>query len=482
MDQSSGKRKKYWSRVVWFLCIILLSQNLYAKKKTVFTIGDSTMAEKSPNTTERGWGMLFSSFVNTDQVQVKNYGKNGRSTKSFIDEGWWTTVLDSLRPGDFVLIQFGHNDEKTDVSLHTDPATSFRENLKKFVYETREKGATPILLTSIVRRSFDADENMVDSHGDFPQATRETARQLKVQLIDIELKTRLMENIAGWIGTHKIHQFEPPKEIDNTHLCNFGAYVVARMVSEDIRKQNISIPLNANPALLTSASDNTLDLAYDYFADNIQSAQKTLSSLSSASGHSDFSTAIGSAQSEFDKHAFESLKEIGEATKKLRFAERTCRWTQFAPFDATFAIGNASFEEGAGWNSKVGANIPLAWQAEAKLINGRMIQKNTNASDGYFCYSIAADTGSSTNFYQDITLPVGEYTLTVDLKPNTGSNTRLYSKIGDQTDSTLAPGPYNSWETISVNFAVPVDNATVQLGVSASATIEIDNFKLMKIK
>ena len=193
----------------------------------VWLIGDSTMAEKKPNTTERGWGMLFSKFVDPDQATAKNYGKDGRSTKSFIDEGWWKIVLDSMKAGDYVLIQFGHNDEKTDVRLHTDPATTFRDNLKKFVIETRAKGATPILFTPIVRRSFDAEENLVNSHGHFPEAIRETANQLHVPMIDMELQTRMLESIAGWDGTHKIHQFEPPKEIDNTHLCNFGAYVVA---------------------------------------------------------------------------------------------------------------------------------------------------------------------------------------------------------------------------------------------------------------
>lgn len=448
----------------------------------VWLIGDSTMAEKKQNSTERGWGMLFPKFVDFEKVKVKNYGKDGRSTKSFIDEGWWTKVLDSLQTGDFVIIQFGHNDEKTNANLHTDPATTFRDNLKKFVAETRAKGAKPILLTSIVRRSFDANVNLIDSHGDYPRATRETANQLHVPLIDMELQTRLLESISGWNGTHNIHQFEPPGEIDNTHLCNFGAYVIARMVAEGIRKQNISIPLNANPTPLTGANNNTFDLAFDYFADNIQSAKKALASLPSASGHDDFLATIERIQRNYENRSFKSLEDIDEATRKLRQAEQTCRWTQSVPFDANFAIGNASFEEGAGWNSEVGATIPLAWQAEAKLINGRMIQKNTNASDGHFCYSIAADTGSSINFYQDITLPVGEYTLTVDLKPSTGSNTRLYSKIGDQTDSTLAPGPYNSWKTISVNFAVPAHNTTVQLGVSASSTVEIDNFKLMKIK
>ena len=452
------------------------------RKVNIWMIGDSTMAEKNPNSTERGWGMLFPKFVDLEKVNVKNYGKDGRSTKSFIAEGWWTKVLDSLQTGDFVIIQFGHNDEKTNTYLHTDPATTFRDNLKRFVTEIRAKGAIPILLTPIVRRSFDANVNLVDSHGDYPQATRETADQLVVPLIDMELQTRLLESISGWNGTHNIHQFEPPVEIDNTHLCNFGAYVIARMVAEGIRKQNIPIPLNPNPEPLIGANTNTFDLAFDYFADNIQSAQKALASLHSAAGHDDFLAIIERVQLNYDKRSFKSLEDVYDATGKLRQAEQTCRWTQSVPFDATFAIGNASFEEGAGWNSEVGANIPLAWQAEAKLLNGRMIQRNTNATNGYFYYSIAADTGSFINFYQNITLPVGQYTLTVDLKSNTGSNIRLYSKIGDQIDGTKYQDAYNSWENKSVDFAVPTHKTTVQLGVSASATIEIDNFKLMKMK
>ena len=150
--------------------------------------------------------------------------------------------------------------------------------------ETRAKGATPILLTPIVRRDFDAQENLVDTHGDFPEATRETAKELHVSLIDMELKTRLLESIAGWKGTHEIHQYEPPGEIDNTHLCNFGAFVVARMVAEGIQKQNIAIPLNPAPDTLAGVSDNSFDLAKKYFEDQIQSARKTLVNLSSASG------------------------------------------------------------------------------------------------------------------------------------------------------------------------------------------------------
>ena len=204
--------------------------------------------------------------------------------------------------------------------------------------------------------------------------------------------------------------------------------------------------------------------------------------MSSASGYSDFSTAIGSAQSDFDKHAFESLKDIGEATKKLRLAEQTCRWTQFTPFDATFAIGNASFEEGAGWNSVVGANIPLAWNVDATLINGEMKPENKNASDGSYCYAIKADAGSSINFCQDVILTAGEYLLTTDLKPGTDSKANLYVKTRDKTNNAPAMGSQDAWETISVKFSVPAGNTAVRLGVTASAAIEIDNLKLMKKK
>jgi len=438
------------------------------------------MAQKKPNTTERGWGMLFPEFVDTTQARVANYGKNGRSTKSFVDEGWWKIVLDSMQRGDFVIIQFGHNDEKTDAPLHTDPATSFRENLKRFVDETRAKGATPILLTPIVRRDFDARENLVDTHGDFPQATRETAKELHVPLIDMELKTRLLESIAGWEGTHEIHQFEPPGEIDNTHLCNFGAYVVARLVAEGIQKQNIGIPLNSAPDSLAGASDNTLDLASNYFNNQVQSARKVLANLSSASGAKDFSAAIDSAQN--NESSFKSLEEIDQALGRLRRAERTCRWTQSAPFDATFAVGNASFEEGAGWNSVVSAVVPLAWNLNVKLVNGKMEPKNTNASDGFYSYAIKADAGSSIDFYQNVTLSAGEYKLTVDLKQESDSSPKLYVKAGDKTSETTATGTPDSWGTTSVKFLVPTDGMNVRLGVTASAGLEIDNFKLTKKK
>jgi DNA sulfur modification protein DndE len=134
----------------------------------VHMIGDSTMAnrptpEKNP---ERGWGQNFQQFFD-DQVVIDNHALNGRSTKSFIAEGHWAPVIDALQPGDYLIIQFGHNDEKKEDSARYAPArTDYRANLARFVAEARAKGATPILCTPIVRRKFNAAGKLEPTHGD----------------------------------------------------------------------------------------------------------------------------------------------------------------------------------------------------------------------------------------------------------------------------------------------------------------------------
>ena len=168
--------------------------------------------------------------------------------------------------------------------------------------------------------------------------------------------------------------------------------------------------------------------------------------------------------------------------KTLRQAELACRWTQAAPFDATFAVGNASFEEGAGWNSAVGAVVPLAWNVDVTLKNGHMRPENKNASDGYYCYSISTDAGSAIDFYQDVDLAAGQYKLTADLKPNAVSAAKLYTATGDQKKETPATGSPDSWKRTAVQFIVPQDHAKVRIGLTSSATILIDNFKLTKMK
>ena len=122
---------------------------------TIFMIGDSTMANKSltGGNPERGWGQMLPGYL-SEEIRVDNHAVNGRSSKSFIDEGRWEKVISQVKKGDYVFIQFGHNDEKSDPKRYTAPGSTFDENLKRFVNETRAKGGIPVLFNSIVRRNF----------------------------------------------------------------------------------------------------------------------------------------------------------------------------------------------------------------------------------------------------------------------------------------------------------------------------------------
>lgn len=147
------------------ICLLMALITLTAfkegeKKITVFMIGDSTMANKSitGGKPERGWGHVLGGFF-TEDIIVDNHAVNGRSSKSFIDEGRWDKVLSRIKPGDYVVIQFGHNDEKPNPDRHTDPGTTFDANLSRFVNEARERGANPILMNAIVRRNFIAPKD-----------------------------------------------------------------------------------------------------------------------------------------------------------------------------------------------------------------------------------------------------------------------------------------------------------------------------------
>jgi len=128
-----------------FLAFILIAGCAPSKLITVYTIGDSTMANKKAEVyPETGWGQVFQNYFDS-KVRVSNHAVNGRSSKSFIDEGRWKIVLDSLKRGDYVFIQFGHNDEKANKpAVYADPSTTYRKNLEKYIEETRAKGATPI--------------------------------------------------------------------------------------------------------------------------------------------------------------------------------------------------------------------------------------------------------------------------------------------------------------------------------------------------
>lgn len=214
---------------------------------SVFMIGDSTMADKPvvPENPERGWGQLLRLYFKS-HVTIENHAVNGRSSRSFINEGRWENVLSKIAPGDWVIIQFGHNDQKPDEARHTDPFSSYTDNLRRFVRESRECGATPVLATPIVRRIFnDDDGKLVPTHGDYPAAVRKLAESDNVPLIELNNLSRALIEKLGDERSRPLFVWSVPGEYlrfpdgskDNTHFTALGATRICDLaVSEIILK------------------------------------------------------------------------------------------------------------------------------------------------------------------------------------------------------------------------------------------------------
>lgn len=226
-------------------------------------IGDSTMAnkniEKGP---ERGWGMALQGFF-TENVRVDNHALNGRSSRSFILEGHWQKVIDAIKPGDYLVIQFGHNDEKgvAGDKRHTDPGTTFDDNYRMFCRAAMAKGATPIVMNAVVRRNFytkkdnsQDDESLreikignftdkvnsdtlIDTHGNYVKTPKLVARELRVPYVDANKITKDLENSMGVEKSRSLHMISATKgSQDNTHYTIYGAHIVASLLVDEMAK------------------------------------------------------------------------------------------------------------------------------------------------------------------------------------------------------------------------------------------------------
>jgi DNA sulfur modification protein DndE len=213
-------------------------------------IGDSTMADKPvQDTPERGWGQLFSLFFEP-HIEVVNHAKNGKSTKSFIQEGLWAKVCAELKKGDYVFIQFGHNDAKiADTTRYAEAHTAYRSNLIKFIKEARALKAYPILLTPVARRTFSDQGVLEDAHGDYPGVVKEVAALYQVPLIDLHASSMRLLSELGPEQSERLFMrvpaglFKalPEGKSDNTHFMEQGAAAIARLVAQDL--QNLHHPL-----------------------------------------------------------------------------------------------------------------------------------------------------------------------------------------------------------------------------------------------
>ncbi|BFP54482.1 rhamnogalacturonan acetylesterase [Streptomyces sp. CMC78] len=210
------------------------------RPRTLHIAGDSTAATKSADAApETGWGMALPFFL-ARHLRVANHAVNGRSSKSFIDEGRLAALLGGVRPGDLLLIQFGHNDEKTeDPARGTDPATTYRAYLREYVRGARARRARPVLLTSVERRRFGPDGTARPTHGEYPAAMRALAAEEGVPLLDIQALSLARWQRLGPDGTLPLFLWLKPGESpnhpdgaqDNTHFRPPGAVETARMTA-----------------------------------------------------------------------------------------------------------------------------------------------------------------------------------------------------------------------------------------------------------
>jgi pectinesterase len=204
------------SCVVLCVGITLAAQETRSRPRIVL-VGDSTVTDGS------GWGAGF-----------KDAAANGRSSKSFIDEGRWANALDAR--GDYYLIQFGHNDEPgKGPERETDPGTTYRANMARYVDEARAIGATPILVTSLVRRLFTEDGTIRTTQTPYVEAVRALAAEKKVPLVDLHALSRTDAEHAGDEVWADLSPRDDKGQVDRTHLNARGSGVVGRMVADAVR-------------------------------------------------------------------------------------------------------------------------------------------------------------------------------------------------------------------------------------------------------
>ena len=246
-------KKHMFTSVSGVLLLAILSSFIIQPKRTVWMIGDSTMAIKAPDKfPETGWGVPFAKMFKSN-VEVVNKAKNGRSTKSCIHEGTWAEVYAGMKAGDYVFIQFGHNDQKVHKPSTGTTIDEYKANLSLFVKETRAKNAYPILLTPIARRAFE-NGKLVDTHGAYPDAVRAVADSLQVPLIDLtvqtsDLLTHLGEERSTDLFLHLPAGSENyPKGVkDNTHLNVQGAETIAQLVVDAMGELHVALAEEVNP-------------------------------------------------------------------------------------------------------------------------------------------------------------------------------------------------------------------------------------------
>lgn len=232
------------------ICLILLMAFTLPEKKkiTIWLIGDSTMSIKDKRAyPETGWGMPFVYFWDSS-VSVDNRAMNGRSTRTFMEENRWNPVIEKMNEGDWVLVQFGHNDEVPTKKSYVNEK-DFKANLLKYITDTRNKKANPILITPVARRKFDSTGHIQETHAVYSQIVRDLAKEANVPLIDLDRKSQQLLQQMGPEASKYLYNHLKPGEnpnypggkIDDTHFSELGARKMAEIVLAELRAQKLEL-------------------------------------------------------------------------------------------------------------------------------------------------------------------------------------------------------------------------------------------------
>ena len=239
-------------RLLFLLPLICFAFITPPKKKIkVYLIGDSTVADyEAKRAPLAGWGMPFNHFFDSS-VTIDNRARGGRSTRTFLSEGLWQPIADSLQEGDYVLMQFGHNDEAKEERYRDryTPVPDYKTNLVKFITETKAKGANPVLITPVTRMRFNSSGKQEETHVDYTAAVFEVGKQYNVAVIDLDQMSRELLNKLGPQNARHLfmylepgeHPSYPEGQRDNTHFTEFGARQMAQLVLKGLRDQNIGL-------------------------------------------------------------------------------------------------------------------------------------------------------------------------------------------------------------------------------------------------
>jgi lysophospholipase L1-like esterase len=200
---------------------------------TLYIAGDSTSTDQ-PREPFNSWGQMLTRFFKPE-IAVANHGESGESLKGFIGEKRLDKVASIIRPGDWLFIQMGHNDQK-EKGEGVGAFTTYKASLKRFIEVAREHGATPVLITSMNRLTFDADGKITNSLGDYPEAVRQAAKEENAAVIDLNAMSKPFYEALGPVESHKAFAGN-----DTTHHSDYGSYELAKCIVEGIKQDKLPL-------------------------------------------------------------------------------------------------------------------------------------------------------------------------------------------------------------------------------------------------